>query len=319
MQPQLPAAVALIAVIASWLAAGTACSPSGGVEDDPFPHAEELMAADRAFARASAERGAEAWRDAFAARGLMYGSGDTPAVGPRDVGRRVSGIVERLRWEPTSSGMLWPGALGYTVGRWWMAPESGAEEREGPRYLTVWQRTGGEWKVALDLSLPAPDDTGAAHDFDFWLGDWTLVQRIWSGDGNEFERYPARNKVRAIEGDGALIETFQGEVRFFWLGMQEPEQVRGASVRAYDPDSRQWRIFWIDTLEPQFGPPFNGDFSGVAGEFLLTDQPPGIPPSRIRFEPHTEGTVDWEMAIATPDGKDWQRLWTIKFHRGDEI
>ncbi|MGH8193101.1 MAG: nuclear transport factor 2 family protein [Woeseiaceae bacterium] len=318
MQNRSPA-VAIMAVVATWFAAGTACSPNERVADEPFPVAEELMAADRAFARASAERGAEAWTEVFAARGLMYGSGESPAIGPLEAGRSVSGVVDRLRWEPTSSGMLWPGTLGYTVGRWWLAPGTGDPGADGPRYLTVWQRVGDEWKVALDLSLPAPGDTGAAHDFDFWLGDWTLAQRIWSGDGNQFEPYAARNQVRAVEGDGALIETFEGEVRFFWLGMPKPQQMRGASIRVYNPDSRQWRIFWIDTLDPKFGAPFSGDFSGVAGEFVQSDRPAGIPPSRIRFEPHTEGTVDWELAIRTPDGKDWQRLWTIEFRRGDEI
>lgn len=305
------------AIFVTLLVANVACSPSDGPADEPFPSAEELMAADRAFAEASASRGAEAWTEIWAERGMLYGNGESPVSGPGEAGRSIAAIVDRLRWEPTSSGMLWPGSLGYTVGRWWMTPDTGDTSADSPRYLTVWQRMDNEWKVVLDLSLPAPSDTGAAHDFDFWLGDWTLAQRIWSGDGETFERYTAQNQVRAIEGDGALVETFEGDVRFFWLGMQQPARIRGVSVRVYDPDARLWRIFRMDTLDPKFGPPFNGEFSGVAGEFLLTDRPEGIPPSRIRFEPHTGGTVDWELAIATPDGKDWQPLWTIEFRRGD--
>lgn len=307
--------IRLMTVVVAWLAAGAGCSndSTGG---EPFPSAHELMAADRAFAEASARHGAEAWSDIWADRGMLYSDGEDPAVGPLAAGRSVSGVVDDLRWEPTSSAMLWPDALGYTVGRWWLASDGQDADAE-QRYLTVWKRVDGDWKVALDLSLPAQETTSDATDFDFWLGDWTLEQRIWSGDGDEFEPYAARNQVRTIEDGGALVENFAGNVRFFWLGMDEPAPIRGFSVRVYYPDAREWRIFWMDTLEPRFGPPFSGGFSGDVGEFLLTDRPTGIPPSRIRFERQPDDSVDWQLALRTPDGESWQPLWFIEFRRAD--
>jgi hypothetical protein len=306
------------AILVSWLAAVAACTPGGEpAVGDSFPDAEELMAADRAFALDSAERGAEAWSEVWAESGMLYGDGEAPLIGPVAAARGVTEVVDDLRWEPTGSAMLWPGAVGYTVGFWWMAPETSGGGENRQRYLTVWQRIDNEWKVALDLSLPENDDDEAARDFDFWLGDWTLEQRIWSGDGDQFESYTARNQVRAIEGDGALVENLEGDVRFFWLGMQEPAHMRGVSVRVYDSDAGVWRIFWMDSLNPKFGPPFTGSFSGSIGNFLLTERPDGIPPGRIRFEPRSDGMVDWQLAIRTADGESWQPLWFIKFRRGE--
>lgn len=305
-------------VAAWWLAFAAGCGIGGSEGEEPFAEAEELMAADRAFAEASAARGAEAWAEVWAERGLLYGDGGDPAIGPVAAGRSVAAIADELRWEPESSGMLWPGELGYTVGRWWLGSAEPAGPDDPRRYLTVWRHLGGEWKVVLDLTIPEQETTSAASDFDFWLGDWTLQQRIWSGSRGEFEPYPAENQVRMIEGGGALVENFQGIARFFWLGMEEPEPMRGVSVRLYYPQEREWRIFWMDTLDPSFGPPFTGKFSGDVGEFLLTERPSGIPPSRIRFERKIGGAVDWQLALRTPDGRGWQPLWLIEFSREDD-
>lgn len=309
----------IFAVAAWFLVTGiTACDGDGAGGGEPFPAAEGLMAADREFAQASAERGAEAWAQVWAERGLLYGDGSDPAVGPRAASQEMAGIVDELRWEPTASAMLWPEMLGYTVGNWWMSSDPPAAEDEARRYLTVWQRIRGEWKVVLDLSLPEEQTTSAARAFDFWLGDWELDQHIWSGNGDHFEPYPAENHVRLIQDGGALVESFAGRARFFWLGMEVPAPFRGVSVRVYYPEAREWRIFWMHTLDPKFGPPFSGDFSGDVGEFLLTDRPAGIPPSRIRFERQIDGSVDWQLALRTPDGESWQPLWFIEFQRGEE-
>jgi hypothetical protein len=91
-----------------------------GCGADPFPAAEELMAADRAFAEASAARGAEVWSEVWAEQGLLYGDGTAAATGPSAASAGVAAIVDELRWEPTQSAMLWPGLLGHTVGAWWM-------------------------------------------------------------------------------------------------------------------------------------------------------------------------------------------------------
>lgn len=311
--------VRFFAVAVLFLVAGiAACNGDGAAGGEPFPDADELIVADRAFARDSAERGADAWAEVWAERGLMHGTGGDSAVGPRAASLMIAGIVDELRWEPTTSGMLWPGVLGYTVGDWWMGAASPPADDERRRYLTVWQRIGGEWKVVLDLSLPEQQTTSAARAFDFWLGDWQLDQRIWSGNGDRFEPYPAENQVRLIQDGGALVESFEGRARFFWLGMDEPAPMRGVSVRVYYPQAHEWRIFWMDTLDPKFGPPFAGGFSGDVGEFLQTDRPAGIPPSRMRFERQIDGTVDWQLALRTPDGENWQPLWFIEFQRGED-
>ncbi len=307
---------AAVVVAVSWLAIGTACDFGRSAGEEPFAEAEELMAADRAFARASASHGAAAWSAVWAERGLLYGDGTEPAIGPAAAGRSAAAFAGELRWEPIESGMLWPGELGYTVGHWWTTA-SGERRDDRSRYLTVWRHLDGAWKVVLDLTIPEQETSSAARAFDFWLGDWQLEHRIWSGRRGNFEPYRAENRVREIESGGALVESFHGIARYFWLGMDEPEAVRGVSVRLYYPQEREWRIFRMDTLDPKFGPPFTGSFSGHVGQFTLTDRPAGIPPSRIRFERTIDGAVHAQLALRTPDGKNWQPLWHVEYQRDD--
>jgi hypothetical protein len=294
-------AVALFSLVAN---DNAACS-------EPFPDAEELLVSDRVFAKASAVLGADAWVEVWAEQGLLYRDGSAPSVGPQAVGISVRALVDELRRQPSSSAMLWPNELGYTIGNWWM--RSDADGMRG-RYLTVWHRVKDQWKIVLDLLLPRGPKSEALRDFDFWLGDWQLCQRIWSGAGDDFESYAARSQVRQIPGGGALVESFDGEARFFWLGMEGPKSMRGTSVRVYYPESGEWRIFWMDSLDPRFGLPFVGRFSGNVGEFLLIDRPGGTPPRKIRFESQPDGSVDWQLALQGRD-EGWKPLWLINFRR----
>lgn len=123
----LTLAVALFSLVANDNAAGS----------EPFSDAEELLASDRAFAEASAVRGADAWVEVWAEQGLLYGDGSAPSVGPQAVGMNVRALFDELRWKPTSAAMLWPNELGYTTGNRWM--RSDTDGKRG-RYLTVWHR-----------------------------------------------------------------------------------------------------------------------------------------------------------------------------------
>lgn len=306
---RLPRTTPLLAALAF------ACGPAR--PDVPEPSSPEpapaLLAADRDFAAASAARGPDAWAAAWAEDGSSA-DGDTLVTGPAAVRAHIAPLIDRygarFRWEPTDSGMLWPDSLGYTTGHAWIdAANGGGTEWEG-HYLTIWTRTDEGWKVAFDGSLPACQGLAAAHDFDFWLGDWDVAQRIRAGDA--FEEYDARDRVRTA-GGCAVVESWRGDVRFAWAGMEHARRIRGASVRVFDPEAGVWRIYWIDSLAGSFGAPFVGRFdaSGV-GDFYAAPAREGGPRRRIRFE-RTGGAVDWSLAVETGDG--WTPIWTMRFTR----
>lgn len=288
----------------------------------PFRPVPELLEADRAFARDSEVRGAQAWADVWTERGVLDRGGEPPAVGPEAVREAVAAAAALLRWEPIASGELWPDSLGYTVGRYWLVDDAGSPVGDTARYVDVWQRTDEGWKLALDAALPAESTTPGADAFDFWLGDWTLEQRLWSGEGDAYETFTGRTRVRAVEQGGALVESYEADARFFWLGMEEARPVRAASVRLWDPALAEWRIYWMDSVGGAFDRPFRGSFAaggeGGAGEgvFEIVDDAAGRT-RRIRFTRPSEDAVDWALDVRPIGGADADALslWTIAFRR----
>jgi ketosteroid isomerase-like protein len=122
-----------------------------------------LMAADRAFAEASARRGAEGWTSYFEAdarqfhtRGVSIGTDSIRAV----MTRAFADTTRRLLWEPVRAVVAASGDLGYTIGRW----ESRALGKDGTwtaagtgNYVTIWRRQGdGSWKVSVDIGNADP-------------------------------------------------------------------------------------------------------------------------------------------------------------------
>lgn len=267
----------------------------------------ELMAADRAFAADSRARGPEAWADIWAEGGRLE-TATEPAIGPAEVGMAVAAslgpVLPRMEWVPVESGMWWEDA-GWTWGRWWIRPPTGGEPADTGRYFTAWVRDDGRWKVALDVNVPHCLGVTGAQQFDFWIGDWQVAQRI-RGD-EDWEEYPARSTVRPVADGCLLVESWDGTVRFPWEGMDEPAAMHGGSIRLFDPDSRTWRIHWIDDRSNAFGAAFVGGFEGTSGVFVGT----GPRRTRIVFDRRPARRVGWRLEI--PEGDDWRPIWTMMF------
>ncbi len=161
----------------------------------------------------------------------------------------------------------------------------------------------------------APCDSPEARQFDFWLGDWQVHQRIRQSDG-AWLSLPARTSVtREVEGC-ALLERWSGEVQFPWEGMGRPEPEWGLSIRSYDAKEGVWRIFWMDTRHPEFGDPFVGRFRGDRGEFLRDAGEKSR--TRIVFTREADGSVLWELAVANA-ANGWDTLWTMEMRREEPV
>lgn len=92
---------------------------------------------------------------------------------------------------------------------------------------------------------------------------------------------------------------------------------RAVGVRAFDPASRQWAIWWLDgRMAGKLDPPVRGGFDGSEGEFRGADVHKGTPVT-VRFRWHeTHGKrPHWDQAFSTNDGKDWEINWRNYFTR----
>lgn len=122
-----------------------------------------LVAADRAFATAVADGGAEAWASWFARDGAMIQAGVGEIRG-RNAIRGAVAYLDRpgvaLRWEPERADIAASGDLGWTTGPWRLRQDgpAGPVSARG-RYVSIWRRQpDGSWKVVMDLGNPVDDD-----------------------------------------------------------------------------------------------------------------------------------------------------------------
>ena len=141
-------AFALAAVLA---VAGCAGTRAAGGE-------AALLDADRALSKKLLESGAaDAFGEYFDEHGIQLTTSGTPAVGPAQVRARVpSGVLSR---EPRHAEDSNDGDWGWTWGDWQLHERgAGGKRLAQGRYLNVWSKESGEWKVRADLGSadPAP-------------------------------------------------------------------------------------------------------------------------------------------------------------------
>jgi hypothetical protein len=192
---------------------------------------------------------------------------------------------------------------------------AGAVEREGVDGMPRHDPSSVLRESSQPPAATTPCPGSEARAFDFWIGEWEITQKILREDGSWLE-LPARTSVTASLDGCALIEHWQGEVLFFWEGMERPETMKGLSVRAHDPESGAWNIHWMDTRSPRFGSPYVGTFAAGRGEFFRewkTPQGPRV--GRITFSEMRKHTVNWALAISTDGRRTWQTMWTMAMRR----
>jgi ketosteroid isomerase-like protein len=125
----------------------------------------QLMDADRAFAKATAEKGIDGWMSFMADDAVRI----APLGGKAHVGKAAVKELDapmfadpkrKLLWEPTDGGAFADGKHGYTTGRSRaIVTNDKGEEETGwtGAYITWWRRSDdGTWKVILDTGAADP-------------------------------------------------------------------------------------------------------------------------------------------------------------------
>ena len=167
---------------------------------------------------------------------------------------------------------------------------------------------------AEERNLPpveAAGDLSGVKDFDFLMGDWRVHHRIKrplpNGQWSEFE---GDCSERPLMGGRGNVE----EHRF-----ERPTGVTyGIAIRAYDPKTGEWAIWWIDSRAPHgdMDPPMKGRFVDGIGTFYSDSEMDGKP-IKVRFiwSGARDGKPHWEQAYSVDGGKTWAVNWIMDFER----
>jgi hypothetical protein len=178
------------------------------------------------------------------------------------------------------------------------------------------------------LGTLAQDDSGASrttsqptaerdgqHDFDPLIGSWKyhLKRRLHplTGSTTWIELNGTGVCYKVWDG-GAQLDTFEAD--------GSTGHIEGLTLRVYNPQSRQWRLYWANSKIGILDPPQVGEFKNGQGEFFAQDTINGKT-ILIRFDwtNMTTNSPHFEQSFSDDGGKTWEVNWiTDQTRRPDE-
>lgn len=167
-------------------------------------------------------------------------------------------------------------------------------------YLTL-SLVSAQETIPHKLGYAPPSQTTVEHQFDFWIGEWDVVQRHYR-DGAWQDFSGSKLVVYPILDGTALVEHFRGP-------SSATNELFGFSVRAYDPVKKKWVVllrwpgasgagdFWV----------MEGGFHHNRGEIFETgvDQNGKAYTDRFTFSDAIDGYYRWNEGRSTDGGLSW--------------
>jgi hypothetical protein len=168
----------------------------------------------------------------------------------------------------------------------------------------LWNRGDAEQTPAPTPPALKPLRDGQ-RDFDFLIGKWKYhLKRLEN---------PLTGSTKWIEFDGT------GECRAIWNGKAQLDtldvngptgHIEGLTLRLYNPESRQWSLYWANAAKGTVDIPTVGSFADGKGEFY--DQEPFK--GRMIFVRYvwsgtTTKSPHFEQSFSDDGGKTWEVNW----------
>jgi hypothetical protein len=156
-------------------------------------------------------------------------------------------------------------------------------------------------------------DLAGVRGFDHRVGRWETRHRKLK------ERLAGSTEWMDFNGSCNFFLLLGGAANVSENVFRMPDgEVRGLSLRSYDPQSGKWAIWWLDGRNPTgaLDPPVQGKFEDGIGTFYADDTLRGKP-IRVRFL-WSQATADvgrWEQAFSPDGGTTWETNWITDFRK----
>ncbi|MGH8263515.1 MAG: DUF1579 domain-containing protein [Steroidobacteraceae bacterium] len=157
-----------------------------------------------------------------------------------------------------------------------------------------------------------PRLTGHEHDWDWLVGSWKVRHRRLKG------RLVGSTEWEEFNGTSVLWLTLGGLGTIDDNVLELPGGTyRACGLRAFDPKSGQWSIWWLDGRNPTvLDPPVRGGFKDGTGVFVGDDTLNGRPiKMRFRWTAITPTSAHWDQAFSPDGGATWETNWHMDFTR----
>jgi hypothetical protein len=221
-----------------------------------------------------------------------------------DAERKAGSLEGHLDPSDPGHGPLGTGRLG-DGGKTWAVNWTTDFTRAKPGEPTV-----------TDAWAPAVDRRDGVNAFDARPGAWKVRHRRLK------ERLAGSTEWVDFGGDQTWWPTLAGAGNVDDNVFAMPNgSYNGVTLRAYDPKTDQWSIWWLDGRNPHgdLEPPMKGRFVDGVASFHADDTLRGKP-IKVRFiwSNITPTTAHWEQAFSPDGGKTWETNWFSDFSKPPE-
>ena len=160
-----------------------------------------------------------------------------------------------------------------------------------------------------DLTTPHEN---TCHDFDPLFGSWRVHHRRLR------DRLCGCTEWDLFEGVTEMQPLMGGQANVDHNLLDAPSGLyRASTIRCWNPQTRQWSIWWLDARFPgQLDVPMVGSFEGGDGVFYCDDTFRGQA-IKVRFLwlRTRSASPRWEQAFSPDGGKTWETNWEMDFER----
>jgi hypothetical protein len=153
------------------------------------------------------------------------------------------------------------------------------------------------------------------NDFDFLLGSWNIRNRrrtnaLYRDREGIWQEFPAIHTGAKYLDGKVIIDHFEGT-------FPDGEIRKGMTIRAFDEQTQQWSLVWLDNRNPPDLRPLLGKFTDGIGLFYQVIEAPDGQPLHMRFtwDKITADMARWQQAFSFDEGKNWDTNWVMEFTR----
>jgi hypothetical protein len=165
---------------------------------------------------------------------------------------------------------------------------------------------GAQTNSTTAKSASAADVHDGQHDFDFELGTWKIhlkrLQNPLSGS-NTWVEFDGTSVTRKVWDGRADLEEFEVD--------SPGGHIEGLTLRLYNPQTRQWSLYWANSKNGSMGgPPNVGEFKNGRGEFYCQDTFNGrVILIRYIWSQISANSAHFEQSFSDDGGKTWEVNW----------
>jgi hypothetical protein len=164
------------------------------------------------------------------------------------------------------------------------------------------QSTSGSAQASLAAAASAPD---GQHDFDFEIGHWDIpLQRLVDrlAGSHTWVKFDGTSVTRKVWNGRSQIEEFEAD--------SPSGHIEGLTLRLYEPETHQWRLYWANSKTGVLEPPQIGQFKNGVGEFYAQDTWKGkMVIVRFLWTNTTTNKPHFEQSFSDDGGKTWEVNW----------